>query len=203
MTAVELVADPVRLSVARCLGEEPGSSAPEVAAATRLHLNTVRAHLRALEDAGAVERDADSGGAPGRPVVRYRLRRGFTPPGDELLGLSGLLARTVADLDTGAASLHALGFEWGRAWGEHAKDAPVEERVRGALERLGFDVRFEGHRLEMSGCPCPLVSTSSPELVCGLADAVIDGVLDGTTRRVRRHRHRPRARRCDATLSAA
>src|SRR4051794_32743521 len=201
MTALELIADPVRLSVARRLGEEPGSSAPDVAAATGLHLNTVRAHLKALESAGAVERDADGGGAPGRPVVRYRLRRALTPPGDEVLALSGLLAQTLADLDSGPTSLRALGFEWGRAWGQRADEAPVSERVRGALERLGFDVRFEGRRVVMGGCPCPLVAPSSPELVCGLADAVIDGVLDSSPRRPRRHTHRPSSRRCDATLT--
>src|SRR5690349_8430773 len=133
MTALDLVADPVRLSVARRLGDRPGSSAPEIAKVTGLHLNTVRAHLQALEKAGAVVRDADSGGAPGRPVVRYRLRRGFTPPGDELLALSGLLAGTLAGLDQGAEGLHAFGFDWGRAWAERAGDADLEERLRGAL----------------------------------------------------------------------
>src|ERR671937_329224 len=129
MPVLDLFAAPSRLAVARRLAEAPGSSAPELAAATGLHLNTVRGHLQALEGAGALQRIAESHGLQGRPVVRYRLRREFTPPGDEMLPLSGLLAEALIDVDPYHASVRTEGLEWGRRWARRQR-APVEERLR-------------------------------------------------------------------------
>lgn len=202
MTSFELLADPARLAVARSLAEARDPSAPEIAEATGLHLNTVRAHLQALESAGAVERSSASGGAPGRPVVRYRLRREFVPSGEELLPLSGLLADALLASDPDPAALREAAVEWGRRWSSEG-EGPVEERLVEALERLGFNVELEGRRVTLRDCPCPLVAPKRPGLVCGLADAVADGVLEGSARRARHHAHHPKARRCTATLARA
>jgi len=199
---VEWIANRARLAVARRLAEVPGASAPELAAATGLHLNTVRTHLRALESDGAVERLAESGGRPGRPVVRYRLRRGPVPTGDEFLPLSALLATALAGLGPGPERVREAGLDWGRRWsrGEGGEDAV--ERLRLALERLGFAVELDGERLRLSACPCPLVSPDDPGMLCGLADAVIEGVLEDSSRRSERNHHDSKARRCTATISA-
>jgi predicted ArsR family transcriptional regulator len=203
MTLIDLLADPSRLTIARQLAAAPGSSAPELARSTGLHLNTVRAHLAALADAGAVEREAESGGLPGRPVVRYRLRRGLEPAGDELLPLSRLLARALVESHPDPEGLRAAGLEWGRGCAAAPGEDSIEERLRAALETLGFNVRVEDGRLTLRGCPCPLVAPSRPGLVCGLADAVIDGALEGSGARARHETHDPAARRCAVAVETS
>jgi len=199
---VESIANRPRLAVARRLAEVPSASAPELAEATGLHLNTVRAHLRALESDGAVERLAASGGRPGRPVVRYSLRRAPVPAGDEFLPLSGVLATALAALGPGPERVREAGLDWGRRWSDGADGEGAVDRLRRALERLGFAVELDGERLRLSACPCPLVSPEDPGMICGLADAVIDGVLEGSSRRSESSHHDSKARRCAATISA-
>ena len=199
---VDSLANRSRLAVARRLAQVAAASAPELAAATGLHLNTVRSHLAALEADGAVERLAESGGRPGRPVVRYRLRRGPVPAGDEFLPLSALLATALAGLGPGPERVREAGLDWGRRWSREEGGGDPMERLRLALERLGFAVERDGERLRLSACPCPLVSPADPGMLCGLADAVVDGVLEGSSRRSERNHHDPRARRCTATISA-
>jgi cell division initiation protein len=81
----------------------------------------------------------------------------------------------------------------------------LKEKLRAALERLGFEAEVKGHTLRLSGCPCPLVSPDRPQLVCDLAAAVADGVLSasGSGMRLTRRHHDPARRHCRATLSNA
>jgi predicted ArsR family transcriptional regulator len=201
MPVVDVLAHPSRLAVARRLAEAPNSSAPELAEATGLHLNTVRARLQDLEASGTAERVLKRDGRPGRPVVRYRLRREFVPAGDELLPLAGLLAEALLSLGPKAERIRRVGLEWGRRWSRRTGQG-LEERLRGALERLGFAVELDEGRLRLSACPCPLVAPDSPATLCGLVDAVADGVLQETSVRVVRRDHDPANRRCTATLTS-
>jgi predicted ArsR family transcriptional regulator len=201
---LDVIASPSRLAVVRRLGEAPGSSAPDLAAATNLHLNTVRAKLEALEGAGLVERVTQSTGKRGRPAVRYRLRGSAVPEGEELLPLGALLADALVSLGPKAeAACRTEGVAWGRRWSRRLRDESPSDRVCSALERLGFTVAREEGRVRLGGCPCPLVCGSNPQLVCGLADAVTDGVLEGTPVRAGRRRHDPGRRSCETTLVAA
>jgi len=191
-----------RLALLRCLEEAPGSSAPELAQASGLHINTVRTHLRGLEADGAVQSEPERRERRGRPTIRYRLRAPVVP-GADLLPLTSVLAGTLTSLGPDAeAACEEHGLEWGRRWSRlRASESPVE-RLRSALERLGFAVALDGEDLRLGQCPCPLVAGSSPALVCGLADAVTDGVLDGTSVAVSRRSHDPKRRRCTITLLA-
>jgi predicted ArsR family transcriptional regulator len=70
------------------------------------------------------------------------------------------------------------------------------------LGRLGFSAEVRDGAVELSACPCPLVSPLRPELVCRMATAALDGVLAGTgdVRRVAEAAHDPARRRCSARL---
>jgi predicted ArsR family transcriptional regulator len=201
---LDTIASRSRLAVLRRLDAAPNSSAPELAAATGLHLNTVRAHLRALESAGIAERETKPAGGPGRPTVRYRLRRSILPDGEELLPLSALLAGALTGFGPEAlAASRAQGEDWGREWGRRCSGEGPAQCACSALERLGFAVALEADHMRMSNCPCPLVATSKPQLICGLADAVVDGVLERTSLRAVHHAHDPAARVCTITLAPA
>jgi predicted ArsR family transcriptional regulator len=200
MQSLDALADPVRLAVTRYLAAHPSASAGEVAAGAGVHLNTARAHLGALHDAGVVERVSASEGQRGRPVVRYRLIDGWAPAGEMLLPLSELLAAAVLKLDADPGEIRDLGFEWGRRWAGDSSPQPIENQLAAALARLGFGARVSEHRLMLSDCPCPLVAPKRPGLVCALADAVTDGVLEGSALGAGRRSHDPGTRRCSATL---
>jgi hypothetical protein len=115
-------------------------------------------------------------------------------------GLSELLAAAVRDSDRTPEQLRRLGREWGRSFGPEGLD----RALRTALERLGFDARLEGDELILSACPCRVVSPEGPELVCNLAIAVVEGVLDGcgSNARLTARFHDPERRRCSAVLAA-
>ncbi|MEU0557290.1 helix-turn-helix domain-containing protein, partial [Dactylosporangium sp. NPDC006015] len=51
-----------------------GLTAADVVAETGLHLSTVRAHLDRLAETGLLVKARASGGQPGRPAWRYRVR---------------------------------------------------------------------------------------------------------------------------------
>jgi predicted ArsR family transcriptional regulator len=203
MSRLDTLADPLRLAIARFLGEHPDATAPEVAAGAGVHLNTARAHLAALIDAGIAERSSESAGRRGRPAVRYRLEGGWEPEGDELLSLSSLLAAAVLRVDTKADELRAVARDWGRRWSVREGAHSVESRLTHALARLGFVARVNDGRLVLSACPCPLVAPDRPALVCGLTDAVVDGVLEGSRLAAGERSHDPVTRSCSTALSPA
>jgi predicted ArsR family transcriptional regulator len=203
MPLADALASRSRLALVRALAKAPEASASELASATYLHLNTVRARLADLESAGAVARSAKPAGRRGRPAARYRLRERAMPRGDELLGLAALLGGALTSVAPKAKQVRHAGFEWGCRWARQSPGRDPEGVLQGAFERLGFAARAEGRRLRLHGCPCPLVAEDDPALVCRLADAVADGILEGTALRVERREHDPATRRCTATLGPA
>src|SRR3954470_1550578 len=105
MTRLDAVADPIRLRVVRHLAETSTATLPELARAAGVHLNTVRPHVQALEDADVVTRQAQAPHGRGRPPVAYRLAAGWTPPTTDFLGLAELLAATLLRASPSAADL--------------------------------------------------------------------------------------------------
>jgi predicted ArsR family transcriptional regulator len=195
MSRLDVIADPVRLAVARFLGRGPASTA-EVADGVGIHLNTARSHLRALVEAGVASRVHTRGPGRGRPLVRYRLERGWVPSGDEMLGLARLLATALEGAPSPAA-------ERARRWGQQAVASGKPDETVSLLERLGFEAALEAGELTLTNCPCPLVSAKQPALVCRLVDAAIEGALAAGEARVRSRRHDPEARCCHMALAPA
>jgi predicted ArsR family transcriptional regulator len=204
MSYLDAVADPIRLRIARCLAERGPLSVPELAGATAVHANTVRAHLAELTDAGIVATDSERRGR-GRPRIRYALTSDWTPTDEGFRGLAELLCAALIRGGADRQKLHALGAEWGRYLLGRPGDADFRHELPRALEALGFQARVARNRLHLSGCPCPLVSPEKPELVCGLADSVIEGVLSGTDSglKLADAQHHPARRSCHATLRRA
>jgi predicted ArsR family transcriptional regulator len=204
MSYLDAVADPIRLRIARHLAEHGPAPLTELAEAAKVHSNTARAHLAALADAGVVSIESEHR-PRGRPRIRYSLAPDWTPGGEGFRGLAELLCAAVLQSGAGERELRALGVEWGRYLLGRPGERDAKRELPRALEALGFQARVRGSELHLSGCPCPLVSPQHPELVCGLADAVVEGVLSGSGSRLMLAgvRHDPEQRSCHATMRRA
>jgi predicted ArsR family transcriptional regulator len=202
MSRLEALSDPVRLRVVRHLSSQARASLQELADAAGVHLNTVRPHVGALEEAGAIRRETDEPSGRGRPRVSYRLAADWSPPTVDFRGLAELLAVAVLRADPSPEALRALGLEWGRYLQGRPGAHDVAADLPRALEQLGFEASVGDSRLELTACPCSLVLPDRPELVCELATAVAEGVLTGSGSGVaigERH-HDPARRACSLEL---
>jgi predicted ArsR family transcriptional regulator len=202
MSSLDAIADPIRLRIVRRLSEAPGATLPELAVAADVHINTVRPHVVALEAAGVVGRERQPHEGRGRPAVGYRLAPGWTLPTTDYLGLAEVLAATLLRASPSPADVRAVGLEWGRYLLGRPGAHDVDEELSPALERLGFHARVHDGTLELTACPCSLVFPDSPELLCELAVAVVDGVLTGSGSglKVGGRVHHPEERRCAVGL---
>jgi predicted ArsR family transcriptional regulator len=198
MTRLDAIADPVRLAIVRFLGSR-AASAKEIADGIGVHLNTARAHLRALVEAGVVRKAKEPRRGRGRPVVRYRIKAGWRPAGDDLLGLAQLMGTAVG---RGAAQGRARARRWGRA-AANAGTGTARTDLERMLSGLGFAAAVGDDELRLSGCPCPLVSPDRPASICGLVDAAIDGALERGELTAGARHHDPAGRRCCIALAPA
>lgn len=189
-----LIDPPARASVdgrraevlARLRESEEPLSVAEIAAHTRLHVNTARFHLDALVRDGLVERAAEQRRSPGRPRMLYRAR--MQAPGPRSYGLlAEMLTGLVASLE-GAGPAAA---ETGRAWGRHLVERPApsepvgpEEaiaRLNRVLEAAGFQPRLhggaDGPQVWLHQCPFREVAARHSEVVCTLHLGLMQGAL--------------------------
>jgi predicted ArsR family transcriptional regulator len=200
---MEGIWQPVRRAIVERVAEGP-ATLPELAEAAGVHLNTARAHVAALEEAGALQMaEATPARGRGRPPLRYRLADDFTVPTSDFRGLAELLATAVTRGDHTPEELHRVGEDWGRYLAGRPGTQELERALPAALEQLGFDARLDDGRLVLSACPCLLVSPGRPELICNMAIAVTEGVLAGagSDLRVSARAHDPERRRCSAVLA--
>ena len=132
----------------------------------------------------------------------YRLTPGWTPAENGFRGLAELMSAVVRSGVTGASC--ATGRS-GALPARPSRGAGPPQELPRVLEALGFQATVNRGELRLSGCPCPIVAPDHPELVCGLADAVVEGVLAGTGSGLSlvRVRHDPERRACRGSLRSA
>lgn len=72
---LEVIADPVRLSILRTLSQVETATASDLAASGQASSQTLRRHLDALASLGVIEEHAprSDGETPGRPAARFSL----------------------------------------------------------------------------------------------------------------------------------
>ncbi|MFL5886448.1 MAG: helix-turn-helix transcriptional regulator [Thermoleophilaceae bacterium] len=201
---MELIADRVRLALVRHLIDHEHATLPELAKAAGVHVNTARVHVAALTDAGLFEASQRKPAGPGRPSVDYRLSEGWTLEDSHFLGLAELLAGVVTSGRFSDDQLRTVGSDWGRYLVGRPGAHEADKELARVLSHLGYDVRVEGDRVQLRGCPCPLVAPDSPHTVCLLGEGVVDGALkaSGDPRRIRGASHDPGRRACHIDLVA-
>jgi predicted ArsR family transcriptional regulator len=202
MGVLDAVADPVRLRIVRHLAGTGSATLTELADVAGVHLNTIRAHVAALEEADVLHSAQKPASGPGRPAVEYRLVEGWGLSSTEFLELAGLLAAALVRNAPDAEDLRATGADWGRYLVGRPGRHDVAAELPLALERLGFHAKVDGEVVRISGCPCAVVSPDHPEIICGLATGLVEGVLaaSGADMRVAEHDNHPEARRCTLRL---
>lgn len=205
MASLDVLADPLRLRLVRHLAEHEAATLGELAEIAGVHVNTLRPHVVLLEREGVLVRLPSVPEGRGRPTVRYRLAADRTPPGADFLGLAQVLAQGLAATNPKTGVIDRAARLWGRSQPVQPGRPEVSVRVASVLQRLGFHVRVGELEIELTGCPCPLVAPDRPQLVCRLADGVVDGALvaAGGTLRVAARAHDPEQRRCALVLEPA
>lgn len=182
-----LLADPTRLAILEALGDGP-REVSELATATGVHRNTVRAHLIRLDAAGVLAADPTVPSGRGRPALRYRLREPLPIDGHEFRVLVDALLRLLerAYHDDVMQVGEAEGYDVGRRLGSLAR-VPTPElalrRVMEVLRHLSFDPRLVTRggvsEIQLRACPFGVKQGDARgAIVCAFHLGLIRGVAE-------------------------
>ncbi|HZD80251.1 MAG TPA: helix-turn-helix domain-containing protein [Actinomycetota bacterium] len=186
------LADDTRFRLYRYLGLSGRPvSVRELATRLSLHPNTLRPHLRRLERAGLVVREARRGSSVGRPQTLYAAVDREMPEGRDYR----LLAEILAGLVRGQRSLdraQELAREWGQYLVAQGGPKPGTRLPAGrnlallqeAMARAGFDPRFhrrgrQGVEISLRGCPARDLLDDHRDAVCAVHRGLLEGMLGG------------------------
>jgi predicted ArsR family transcriptional regulator len=165
-------------------------SVREMAGRLSLHPNTLRPHLRRLEEAGLVAHQVRKTATVGRPQTLYRA---IEPAGDEGRDYR-LLAQMLAGLLRSRREV-SRATELAREWGTYLVTQggpkpgvrlPARQNLAAlqeALARAGFEPRFRrtgtGVEVSLRDCPFRDLVDDHRELVCSLHRGLVEGMLAG------------------------
>jgi predicted ArsR family transcriptional regulator len=165
-------------------------SVREMSRRLSLHPNTLRPHLRRLEEAGLVTHQVRKTAGVGRPQTQYRA---VEPSGDEARDFRLLaemlcgLVRTKREVDRATA----LAREWGGYLVAQGGPKPGVRlparlnlaRLQEAMARAGFEPRFRrtgaGVEVTLRDCPFRELTEDYRDLVCSLHRGLAEGMLAG------------------------
>lgn len=156
-----------------------------------LHPNTLRPHLRRLEEAGLVSSEIRKSATVGRPQAVYVAREGDAPEERDYR----LLAEMLGGLIRGKRAL-AQAFDLATQWGAYlvaeggpgpkpGVEAPSRRNLatlQDAMARAGFDPRFRREpvgaiQITLRDCPFRDLAEDHRELACTLHRGLVAGML--------------------------
>jgi predicted ArsR family transcriptional regulator len=182
------LADPSRARILAELADEDALGVRALAERVGLHVNTVRAHLNALAEAGLATSETLPPAGRGRPRLVYRAAAAGPDEGRRYRLLAEILAALVARYGPDAA---AQLEEIGEAWGHYMVDSPPPyatvpgdeaiERLLALLADVGFEPRLEETRkrtrILMRPCPFLELARRHREVVCPIHLGLMRGAL--------------------------
>lgn len=209
------LADDTRFRLYRYLGLSGRPvSIRELSTRLSLHPNTLRPHLRRLEEAGLVAREARRGSTVGRPQSLYSAVEPHRRDGREYRLLSEILAGLLAGRRSHERAA-ALAERWGRylvGRGAPRPGASASSRrslaiLQEAMAEAGFDPRFRrlgGGTVEVTMRDCPFrdLLDDHRELVCAVHRGLLDGMLAAVVPPLRMESFAPLAERATCRLVA-
>jgi predicted ArsR family transcriptional regulator len=165
-------------------------SVREMSRRLSLHPNTLRPHLRRLEEAGLVARELRKNAAVGRPQTLYSVRADVEEDARDYR----LLAEILSGLVRGSRALEEardLAKQWGAylvAQGGPKPGVRLPARrnlaiLQEAMARAGFDPRFRredgSFEVTLRDCPFRDLADDHRDLVCTLHRGLIEGMVAG------------------------
>ena len=183
IAAQRALADPHRHRLIELLREadEPLGTAA-LARALQLHPNTVRWHLRVLEEAHLVTGTKLPSSGRGRPRIGYTpVER--TSAAQEYRLLASLLAGSLADLDGGPDRAEAAGRSWGAYLVERPQPGPTPDATESTalilrlLGRHGFDPVANAGDIVLRTCPFAELARTRGSVICRAHRGIVDGAL--------------------------
>jgi predicted ArsR family transcriptional regulator len=166
-------------------------SVREMSRRLSLHPNTLRPHLRRLEEAGLVSREIRKTASVGRPQTLYSLAEVHDEEGRDFR----LLAEMLCGLIRGKRALEqarALASQWGAylvAQGGPKPGVRLPARrnlaiLQGAMAKAGFDPRFRrtgpsSIEITLRDCPFRDLADDYRDLTCTLHRGLVEGMLSG------------------------
>jgi predicted ArsR family transcriptional regulator len=166
-------------------------SVREMSRRLALHPNTLRPHLRRLEEAGLVSREVRKTASVGRPQTLYSIRETEGEQGRDYR----LLAEMLSGLLRGKRALQqaqGLARQWGAyllAQGGPKPGVKLPARrnlaiLQEAMAKAGFQPRFRresGTAIEVTLRDCPFrdLADDHRDLVCTLHRGLLEGMMAG------------------------
>jgi predicted ArsR family transcriptional regulator len=187
------LAEPVRRELYTYVVAQPDAVSRERAAdGVDVPLHTAKFHLDRLVDEGLLETEfrrltGRTGPGAGRPAKLYRradreLAVSLPERRYDLVGeiLAEGVERSQHSAGTVAEAVTAVAADRGRAAGAGSTSQGGEsERASQALARHGYEPRVDGDDLLLVNCPFDALAREHTELVCGLNEAFVGGLLEG------------------------
>ena len=182
-------------------------SVRELSTRLSLHPNTLRPHLRRLEEAGLVSSEVHRGATVGRPQVLFAAldREGREGRDYRLLG------EILASLLTNARQrdrAEVIAREWGAYLvgrsvprpGARGPSGPNLAVLQEALAEAGFDPRFRRRsakivEISLRDCPFRDLLEEHRELVCAVHKGLLEGMLGASRPSLRMTEFEPLAER--------
>ncbi len=182
-------------------------SVRELSTRLSLHPNTLRPHLRRLEEAGLVASEVHRGATVGRPQVLFAAldREGREGRDYRLLG------EILASLLTNARQrerAETIAREWGAYLvgrsvprpGARGPSGPNLAVLQEALAEAGFDPRFRRRsakvvEISLRDCPFRDLLEEHRELVCAVHKGLLEGMLGASRPSLRMTEFEPLAER--------
>lgn len=167
-------------------------SVNELAKKLEIHTNTVRFHLRSLEQAGDVVRSrADSVSGPGRPSITYQSVPDQTPERQRADLLAHILLADVTSDNDPLRRAREAGKRWGRLEASRKQDEREEsgpDDAIGALIELLEESGFAPSSADADGpntvdllhCPLREFVADQGGAACAVHEGMMRGFLEET-----------------------
>jgi predicted ArsR family transcriptional regulator len=195
ISAVAALDEPTRRRLYDHVVRQPSPvSRDEAAAALGLPRTTAAFHLDKLADEDLLDviyqrRTGRTGPGAGRPAKLYQRSPHHTavllPQRHyELAGrlLAGALAHAEHSGDSPRTILDQRAYEMGKELGNTARSATGNNDTRDTalqvLETYGFEPRAQGDDVTLVNCPFHALAQDYTELICGMNQYLLNGLLD-------------------------
>lgn len=161
----------------------------ELSTRLSLHANTLRPHLRRLEEVGLASSETRKGTGAGRPQTVYSAVGVDDHAGRDYRLLAEILTPLVSGVRRQERA-QELAREWGAYLVARSAPKPAARRAPGpdlavlqeAMAEAGFDPRFRRRSartvdITLRGCPFRDLQAEHADLICGVHKGLLEGIL--------------------------